>query len=75
MSGLRSRAGRAGHRERKSSMPESIGVYGGLGAGVGQIIAVGEGREACMPFYPIHVPIDAYSAAILDSVEITNHAI
>lgn len=56
---------------RKSPMPESLVVFDELGAGVGQIIAVSEGREACMPWYPTHVPIDAYNAAILDSVEMT----
>ena len=58
-------------RPRKSAMPESLVVFDELGAGVGQVIAVSEGREACMPFYPVQVPIDAYSAAILDHVEVT----
>ncbi|MFW6060085.1 MAG: EutN/CcmL family microcompartment protein [Phycisphaeraceae bacterium] len=59
---------------RKAPMPESLVVYDELGAGVGQIIAVSEGREASMPFYPEKVPVDAYNAAILDEVEITRRA-
>ena len=57
---------------RAKPMPESLVVFDDLGAGVGQMIAVSEGREACMPFYPTHVPIDAYNAAMLDQIEITN---
>lgn len=56
---------------RRTPMPESLVVYDELGAGVGQLIAVSEGREAAMPFYPRRVPIDAYNAAILDEVEMT----
>jgi len=54
---------------RSSAMPESLVVFDQLGAGVGQLIAVSEGREACMPFHPDKVPLDAYAAAILDHVE------
>lgn len=55
---------------RERSMPESLVVFDDMGVGVGQLIAVSEGREACMPWYPEKVPVDAYAAAILDSVEI-----
>lgn len=54
---------------RTKPMPQSLVVFDLLGAGVGQMIAVSEGREAAAPFYPRPVPIDAYSAAILDEVE------
>ena len=47
---------------------EEIAVFDELGAGVGSRIAVSEGREAAMPFYPEVKPIDAYNAAILDSL-------
>lgn len=47
-----------------------IAVFDELGAGVGSRIAISEGREAAMPFYPDVKPIDAYNAAILDSVTI-----
>jgi microcompartment protein CcmK/EutM len=43
--------------------------YDHLGAHTGDLIAVAESREACMPFYPEkRVPLDAYNAAILDHV-------
>ncbi|MDP7349285.1 MAG: EutN/CcmL family microcompartment protein, partial [Phycisphaeraceae bacterium] len=41
---------------REKSMPESLVVFDDLGAGEGQIIAVSEGREATMPWYPQNVP-------------------
>ena len=48
---------------------ESLVVYDHLGAREGDLIALSESREACMPFYPEkRVPIDAYNAAILDEV-------
>ena len=40
-----------------------------LGAGVGSRIAISEGREAAMPFYPEVKPVDAYNAAILDTLD------
>jgi microcompartment protein CcmK/EutM len=54
---------------RKTS--ETLVVYDHLGAREGDVIAFAESREACMPFYPEkRVPLDAYNAAILDSVVI-----
>jgi len=44
-------------------------VYDELGAGEGNQIAVSEGREASMPFYPEDKVIDAYNAAILDHID------
>jgi len=61
--------GRSQHVRRAAPMPESLVVFDDLGAGVGQIIAVSEGREAAMPFHPDRVCIDAYNAAILDHIE------
>lgn len=55
---------------RTSPMPESLIVFDQLGAGAGELIAVSEGREACMPFHPEKVPLDAYCSAILDRVSI-----
>jgi ethanolamine utilization protein EutN len=43
-----------------------------LGAGVGSLIAVSEGAEASAPFHPEVKPIDAYNAAILDTVDVGN---
>jgi len=45
----------------------AIVVYDQLGAAVGQTIAISEGREAACPF-PTPVPVDAYCAALLDTV-------
>ena len=49
---------------------DEIVVFDELGAGVGNQIAISEGREAAMPFYPDVKPIDTYCAAILDHVQI-----
>ena len=46
-----------------------IAVFDELGANVGSRIAISEGREAAMPFYPQVKPVDAYNAAILDTLE------
>lgn len=44
-------------------------VFDDIGAGLGDLIGYTEGGEAIKPFdHP--VPIDAYNACILDSVEI-----
>ncbi len=52
-----------------ASMGE-IAVFDELGAGIGSRIALSEGREAAMPFYPEVKPIDAYNAAILDTLDV-----
>ena len=49
---------------------EELVVYDELGAGQGTQIAISEGMEAAMPFYPDMKPIDAYNGAILDQVNI-----
>ena len=48
---------------------EEIAVYDELGAGLGSRIAISEGREAAMPFHPEIKPLDAYCAAILDTLD------
>lgn len=53
-----------------AEQPEELTVYDELGAGIGSRIAVSEGREAAQPFHPDVKPVDAYNAAILDSVQI-----
>ena len=50
---------------------EDLVVYDELGAGQGQRIALGEGGEAAAPFLPNKKPVDAYCAALLDRVVIT----
>jgi microcompartment protein CcmK/EutM len=49
---------------------EDLVVFDDLGAGAGSIIGFSEGREAANPFGPAKVPIDAYSACILDRVSV-----
>jgi len=49
---------------------EPFVIYDDLGAGTGSTIAVSEGAEAAAPFYPDNKPIDAYNAAVLDSLEL-----
>lgn len=41
-----------------------------MGAGFGQTVAVSEGAEAAMAFFPNKKPLDAYCAAVLDQVSI-----
>ncbi|MFA9479781.1 EutN/CcmL family microcompartment protein [Phycisphaerales bacterium AB-hyl4] len=55
---------------REGPMPESLVVFDELGAGVGQLIALSEGGEAAAPFHPGRVPVDAYNAAILDTIQV-----
>jgi len=49
---------------------EPLVVYDDLGAGDGSLIAFSEGGEAAQPFYPDDKPIDAYNAAILDTIDV-----
>ncbi len=51
---------------------EAFVTYDELGAGVGSLIAVSEGAEASAPFHPDVKPIDAYNAAILDTIDVRN---
>ena len=55
---------------KRSGRGESLVLLAEQGAGHGSRIAVSEGPEASNPFRPELKPIDAYNAAILDSVEI-----
>jgi microcompartment protein CcmK/EutM len=50
---------------------ECVVVYDHLGATDGDLIAFAESREATNPFYPeTLVPIDAYNAAIIDTLNV-----
>ncbi len=51
----------------QQSYDPSIVVYDELGAGVGQQVAISEGREAACPF-PTPTPVDAYCAALVDEI-------
>jgi microcompartment protein CcmK/EutM len=57
--------------KRANPMGESMVAFDQLGAGIGQLVAISEGREACAPFWPDDILIDAYCAAILDTVDVT----
>ncbi len=59
-------------RKEPNPQTEELVAYDQLGAGLGEWIAFSEGAEAAMPFYPNPIPIDAYVAAILDSVVLEN---
>lgn len=41
-----------------------------LGAASGQMVAFTEGSEAANPFWPDRVPVDAYCALIVDSIDV-----
>ena len=58
-----------GIQGKKTGRGEPIVVYDELGAGLGSIIAISEGTEAAAPFYPKTKPINAYNAAILDTID------
>lgn len=45
-----------------------------LGAANGQMVAFTEGREAANPFWPHPVPVDAYCALIVDSVDLAKNS-
>ncbi len=49
---------------------EPLVVYDEMAANESSIIAISEGVEAVAPFHPEVKPIDAYNAAILDSVQV-----
>jgi len=55
---------------RSQPAAEAFVVYDELGAGRGSLIAISEGGEAAQPFYPNDKPVDAYNAAILDSIDV-----
>jgi ethanolamine utilization protein EutN len=50
---------------------EDLIAYDDLGAALEMKVALGEGGEAAAPFHPNKKPVDAYCAALLDHLEIT----
>ncbi|GIW87056.1 MAG: hypothetical protein KatS3mg108_1380 [Isosphaeraceae bacterium] len=55
--------------EGAASRGEDLVVYDhNLGAGVGTVIGLSEGREAANPFGKTRVPMDAYCACLIDSI-------
>lgn len=55
---------------RNAEPLEEVIAYDELGAGIGCLIALSEGREAAMPFHPEIKPVDVYNAAILDNLHV-----
>lgn len=51
---------------------EDLVIYDLLGAGPGSRIGVSEGGEAAAAFHPRKVPVDAYCACLLDTIQITS---
>ena len=49
---------------------EMLVVWDELGAGLGSRVAIAEGPEAAQPFRPEVKAIDAYVAALLDTIQI-----
>ncbi len=49
---------------------EAVVVYDDMGTAIGHRVAFSEGTEAAQPFHPDTKPIDAYTAAILDTVDL-----
>ena len=62
MENLRSQNGRGGGK--------ALIAIDELGAAVGQMVGITEGREAANPFWPDPVPVDAYCAMIVDSIAV-----
>jgi ethanolamine utilization protein EutN len=53
-----------------SGSGKSLVAIDELGAANGQMVAFTEGREASNPFWPEGVPVDAYCALIVDSIDV-----
>ena len=49
---------------------EPLVAWDDLGAGEGQLVAFSEGGEAAQPFRPADKPIDAYVAALIDTLDL-----
>ena len=62
---------REGLEDTRHGRGEPFVIYDELGGGEGALIAVSEGAEAAAPFHPNEKPIDAYCAAILDTLDVS----
>ena len=60
--------------EREPPAADCLVLWDEWGAGIGSQVAMSEGAEAAQPFRPAIKPVDAYNAAILDEIEITDPA-
>lgn len=59
--------------EGDSDSGEFLVAWDELSAGEGSLVAVSEGPEAAQPFRPEIKPVDAYVAALLDSINLTDN--
>ncbi len=55
---------------RSAQRGEEVIAYDDLGASPGAIIALSEGAEAANPFLPAKKPVDAYTAALIDRINL-----
>lgn len=60
----------AGLKRDADGRTEPIVIFDEMGAGNGSLMAVTESAEASTPFHPNTKPIDAYCAALLDTVSV-----
>lgn len=60
----------SGLRDASQGRGEPFVLFDELGSGNGSLVAISEGAEAAAPFYPDQKPLDAYCAALLDSIEL-----
>ena len=54
--------------EDSKNRGEEVVLYDNLGAGLGDLVGLSEGREAANPFGKVKTPVDAYCACILDQI-------
>lgn len=62
----------AGINGDDSGRGEPLVMFDELGAGTGSMVAISEGAEAAAPFHPEQKPLDAYNAAIFDTLEVAS---
>lgn len=55
-------------RDGAEPQGEELVAYDRLGAGVGALVGLSEGREAANPFGKEKTPIDAYCACLIDQI-------
>lgn len=57
-------------QQSESDNGDFLVAWDEMGAGLGDHIALSEGGEAAQPFRPELKPVDAYAAAILDTIQL-----
>jgi microcompartment protein CcmK/EutM len=56
--------------EESPARGEELVVYDNMGAGMGSLIGLSEGREAANPFGKVKTPVDAYCACLIDQISV-----